>query len=67
MKENCTRERLTRAARSAAPRRYALLSLQTRLLAVFYALGTAGIDLQVLTADPHCADIAATHNTTAVQ
>ena len=30
----------TGAARSAAPRRYALLSLQTRLLAVFYALGT---------------------------
>ena len=38
--KNCTVERLIRAARSAAPRWYALPSLQTRLLAVFYALGT---------------------------
>ena len=30
----------TGRAQGAAPRRYALLSLQTRLLAVFYALGT---------------------------
>ena len=32
--------RTGRAQRSARPLRYALLSLQTRLLAVFYALGT---------------------------